>query len=93
MQLGHLTYDRAMMDCMSVNKTTIPHGLPFNKKSKTMRTIICNSIQSFWDMADNRFLEGLNVHCVFPASEELKEFLLNCKNQYKINEISFTNSI
>ncbi|TOL52705.1 hypothetical protein CGH96_16745, partial [Vibrio parahaemolyticus] len=24
-----------------------------------MRTIICNSLQSFWDMADNQFLEGL----------------------------------
>ncbi|TOO03289.1 hypothetical protein CGH46_18535, partial [Vibrio parahaemolyticus] len=30
-----------------------------------MRTIICNSLQSFWDMADNQFLEGLDVHCVF----------------------------
>ncbi|NOH98027.1 hypothetical protein [Vibrio sp. 99-70-13A1] len=58
-----------------------------------MRTIICNSLQSFWDMADNQFLEGLDVHCVFPASDNLKEFILNCQNQYKINHISFTRAL
>ncbi|WP_394250702.1 hypothetical protein [Vibrio profundi] len=55
-----------------------------------MRTIICNSLQSFWDMADNHFLEGLDVHCVFPVNDNLKEFILNCQQQYKINKISFT---
>ncbi|HHC7363087.1 TPA: hypothetical protein ACN30O_001604 [Vibrio parahaemolyticus] len=36
-----------------------------------MRTIICNSLQSFWDMADNQFLEGLDVHCVFPVNDAI----------------------
>ncbi|SBS62241.1 hypothetical protein VAT7223_01050 [Vibrio atlanticus] len=62
-----------------------------SKKSNIdMRTIVCNSLQSFWDMADNQFLEGLDVHCVFPVSENLKEFILNCQAKYKINHISFT---
>ncbi|MGF1752374.1 hypothetical protein L4C33_02110 [Vibrio makurazakiensis] len=55
-----------------------------------MRTIICNSLQSFWDMADNHFLEGLDVHCVFPVSDHLKKFILDGQQQYKINKISFT---
>ncbi|MGD8109708.1 hypothetical protein ACQEXU_05395 [Vibrio sp. TRT 21S02] len=57
-----------------------------------MRTIICNSIQSFWDMADNELLEGLDVHCVFPVSEGLKSFILNYKDKYKIRHISFTSA-
>jgi hypothetical protein len=62
-----------------------------SKKSNIdMRTIVCNSLQSFWDMADNQFLEGLDVHCVFPVSENLKEFILNCQAKYKIKHISFT---
>ncbi|QFT09029.1 hypothetical protein FIV04_03400 [Vibrio sp. THAF190c] len=64
-----------------------------NKKQKEhidMRTVICNSLQSFWDMADNQFLEGLDVHCVFPVTDNLKEFILNCQAKYKINHISFT---
>ena len=62
-----------------------------SKKSNIdMRTIVCNSLQSFGDMADNQFLEGLDVHCVFPVSENLKEFILNCQAKYKINHISFT---
>lgn len=62
-----------------------------SKKSNIdMRTIVCNSLQSFWDMADNQFLEGLDVHCVFPVSENLKEFILSCQAKYKINHISFT---
>jgi len=55
-----------------------------------MRTIICNSLQSFWDMADNQFLEGLDVHCVFPVTEALREFILNYKEQYHIRSITFT---
>ncbi|USD40559.1 hypothetical protein J4N42_10920 [Vibrio sp. SCSIO 43135] len=57
-----------------------------------MRTIVCNSVQSFWDMADNQFLEGLDVHCVFPVSEGLKAFILNYQERYKIRSISFTNA-
>ncbi|GHY80905.1 hypothetical protein VCSRO169_1858 [Vibrio cholerae] len=41
-----------------------------------MKTVICNSLQSFWDMADAEFLSGLDVHCVFPVSDNLKTFLL-----------------
>ena len=40
-----------------------------------MKTIICNSLQSFWDMADNHFLEGLDVHCVFPVNDAIKGFI------------------
>lgn len=58
-----------------------------------MKTVICNSVQSFWDMADNQFLEGLNVHCVFPTNENLKDLILTLQSQYKINSISFTKSI
>lgn len=42
-----------------------------------MKKIICNSVQSFWDMADNELLENLDVHCVFPVTEGLKAFILN----------------
>ena len=57
-----------------------------SKKSNIdMRTIVCNSLQSFWDMADNQFLEGLDVHCVFPVSENSKRvyFELPSKVQNK----------
>ncbi|MEI8631126.1 hypothetical protein P4S72_01305 [Vibrio sp. PP-XX7] len=55
-----------------------------------MRTIICNSLQSFWDMGDNHFLEGLDVHCVFPVNEQIKGFILGAKERYKIRNITFT---
>ncbi|EJL6743102.1 hypothetical protein NMR85_000325 [Vibrio alginolyticus] len=57
-----------------------------------MRTIICNSLQSFWDMADNQFLEGLDVHCVFPANDAIRDFILAYQQQYKIRSVSFTNA-
>ncbi|MBA5764235.1 hypothetical protein H2O73_17885 [Vibrio sp. 404] len=55
-----------------------------------MKTVICNSLQSFWDMAENELLTDLNVHCVFPVTDNLKSFILNCQTQYKIRNISFT---
>ncbi len=55
-----------------------------------MRTIICNSLQSFWDMADNRFLEGLDVHCVFPVNDSIIEYILSYKEQYQIRSVSFS---
>jgi hypothetical protein len=55
-----------------------------------MRTIICNSTQSFWDMAENHFLSGLNVHCVFPANKKIRTLILLYKEQYQINTITFT---
>ncbi|CAH0526739.1 hypothetical protein [Vibrio hippocampi] len=55
-----------------------------------MRTVICNSIQSFWDMAENQMLEGLNVHCVFPVSDNLKSLIEIYQQQYRINQISFS---
>ncbi|ARC91486.1 hypothetical protein B6A42_04200 [Vibrio coralliilyticus] len=58
-----------------------------------MKTIICNSIQSFWDMADNELLEGLDVHCVFPVSKGLKAFILNYQKKYGIRSISFSQAI
>lgn len=55
-----------------------------------MKTIICNSVQSFWDMADNHLLEGLDVHCTFPTTEGLQAFILNYKEKYRIRSISFS---
>ncbi|CAM2761571.1 hypothetical protein [Vibrio mytili] len=55
-----------------------------------MKTVVCNSLQSFWDMADNEFLEGLNVHCVFPVNDAIREFILTRQQQYKFRSISFT---
>ncbi len=55
-----------------------------------MRTIICNSAQSFWDMADNQFLEGQNVHCVFPVSDSLKRYIVSYQQRCNINNISFS---
>jgi len=57
-----------------------------------MKTIICNSLQSFWDMADNQFLEGLDVHCVFPVNNTTQDFILAYQQQYKIRSVSFTNA-
>ncbi|WP_428772277.1 hypothetical protein [Vibrio sp.] len=57
-----------------------------------MRTVICNSIQSFWDMAENQFLEGLDVHCVFPVSSGVKAFILNYKSKYRIRSITFSDA-
>ncbi|CAK4066753.1 hypothetical protein OH458_16225 [Vibrio sp. MarTm2] len=58
-----------------------------------MKTIICNSVQSFWDMADNELLEGLDVHCVFPVTEGLKAFILNYQEKYQIRSISFSTAL
>ncbi|EGU49356.1 hypothetical protein VII00023_09980 [Vibrio ichthyoenteri ATCC 700023] len=57
-----------------------------------MKTIICNSLQSFWDMAENELLIDLDVHCVFPTSEHLKAFILDYQERYKIRSISFTSA-
>jgi len=58
-----------------------------------MKTVVCNSLQSFWDMADHNFLEGLNVHCVFPTSEYLKNFILGSQSRYKIHNITFSQAM
>lgn len=58
-----------------------------------MKTVICNSLQSFWDMGDNNFLSGLDVHCVFPVSEQVKAFILESKERYRINSISFSTAL
>ncbi|GAL33044.1 hypothetical protein [Vibrio variabilis] len=55
-----------------------------------MRTVICNSIQSFWDMAENHFLEGLNVHCVFPVSEKVRSLMAIYQQQYRIKQITYS---
>ncbi|RJX74496.1 hypothetical protein DZ860_04090 [Vibrio sinensis] len=57
-----------------------------------MKTIICNSLQSFWDMADNELLIGLNVHCVFPVTDSLKDFILNYSTRYQIRDITFSDA-
>ncbi|MZI91724.1 MULTISPECIES: hypothetical protein [Vibrio] len=58
-----------------------------------MKTVICNSLQSFWDMADNELLEGLNVHCVFHANTQLRSYMLGIRERYKINNISFSSVV
>ncbi len=58
-----------------------------------MKTVICNSLQSFWDMGDNNFLTGLDVHCVFPVSEQVKAFILESKERYQIHSISFSSAL
>ena len=63
------------------------------KSKLLMKKIICNSVQSFWDMADNELLENLDVHCVFPVSEGLKAFILNYKAKYRIRSISFSSAV
>ncbi|WP_278183098.1 hypothetical protein [Vibrio misgurnus] len=55
-----------------------------------MKTVICNSLQSFWDMADADFLAGVHVHCVFPASESLKMMLTEACQRHQIRNITFT---
>ncbi|MDR9830196.1 hypothetical protein RCJ22_31940 [Vibrio sp. FNV 38] len=55
-----------------------------------MKTIICNSLQSFWDMADNQLLNGQQVHCVFPVTQSLKAFIMNYQVKYQIGNITFT---
>jgi|GEM_PF-3317815 len=56
-----------------------------------MKTIICNSAQSFWDMADNHFLDGQEVHCVFPVNNSMKRFILSYQTRCNIKNISFSN--
>jgi hypothetical protein len=58
-----------------------------------MKTIICNSVQSFWDMGDNEFLQGQDVHCVFPVSEPLRAYILEFKERYRIRLITFSSII
>ncbi|EGU21246.1 hypothetical protein SX4_0601 [Vibrio mimicus SX-4] len=41
-------------------------------------------------MADADFLSGVDVHCVFPASDNLKTFLLQSCERYQIRSITFT---
>ncbi|GLQ71479.1 hypothetical protein [Vibrio penaeicida] len=56
----------------------------------SMRTIICNSAQSFWDMADNQFLDGREVHCVFPVNDSMKRYIMSYQNRCNIRNISFS---
>ncbi len=58
-----------------------------------MKTVTCNSLQSFWDMADHKFLENLNVHCVFPVTGYLKNLILSSQSRYKIRNITFSQSV
>ena len=55
-----------------------------------MRTIVCNSAQSFLDMAENDLLKGMNVHCVFPASESVRRMILHCQKRHNIRNVSFS---
>ncbi|MDP5254904.1 MULTISPECIES: hypothetical protein [unclassified Vibrio] len=55
-----------------------------------MKTVICNSLQSFWDMADNNMLDGLHVHCVFPVTETVHTMIKRYQQRYRIAMISFS---
>ncbi|UGA54181.1 hypothetical protein [Vibrio sp. VB16] len=58
-----------------------------------MKTIICNSVQSFLDMAENNFLNGLNVHCVFPANDSVKTMIMHCQRRHSIQHVSFSETV
>lgn len=58
-----------------------------------MRTIICNSVQSFIDMAENNFLDGLDVHCVFPVNDSVKKMIMHCQRRHSIRNISFSETV
>ncbi|WP_375753017.1 hypothetical protein [Vibrio sp. HN007] len=58
-----------------------------------MKTIVCNSAQSFIDMAENDFLNGLNVHCVFPVNESVKKMILHCQKRHQIKNITFSKAV
>ncbi len=90
MNVLHPKVLRALATQHDTSRTAVT--LKMNKMSTVMRTIICNSLQSFWDMADNQFLEGLDVHCVFPVNDAIRDFILAYQQQYKIRSVSFTNA-
>ncbi|MGF1775587.1 hypothetical protein L4D05_02145 [Vibrio nomapromontoriensis] len=56
-----------------------------------MHTVICNSIQSFLDMAESKLLEGRHVHCVFSVDKYSKIMIHNYKAQYRIAKITYSN--
>ncbi|MDV7104737.1 hypothetical protein R3X26_10045 [Vibrio sp. TH_r3] len=58
-----------------------------------MKTIICNSAQSFIDMAENNFLNGLNVHCVFPVDDNVKKMIFHCQRRHGIKNVSFSETV
>ncbi|OCP72866.1 exonuclease V subunit gamma, partial [Vibrio parahaemolyticus] len=45
-----------------------------------------------WYIADNQVLEGLDVHCVFPVNDAIRDFILTYQQQYKIRSVSFTDA-
>jgi hypothetical protein len=44
-------------------------------------------------MGDNEFLQGQDVHCVFPVSEPLRAYILEFKERYRIRLITFSSII
>ncbi|PWI35205.1 hypothetical protein DI392_02760 [Vibrio albus] len=54
-----------------------------------MKTVICNSAQSFLDMAENDFLKGMDVHCVFPTTDTVKKMIMHCQKRHNIGHVSF----
>jgi hypothetical protein len=58
-----------------------------------MKTVVCNSAQSFLDMAENDFLNGQNVHCVFPVTESIKKMILHCQRRHQIKNITFSEAL
>ncbi len=58
--------------------------------SNQVKTVVCNSLQSFWDMADNHMLDGMKVHCVFPINNTVAEMIKRYQQHYNIAAISFS---
>ncbi len=40
-------------------------------------------------MAENDFLKGMNVHCVFHATETVKRMIMHCQKRHHIGHVSF----
>ncbi|BDU38248.1 MULTISPECIES: exonuclease V subunit gamma [Vibrio] len=41
-------------------------------------------------MADNQFLDGRDVHCVFPVNSSMKRYIMSYQNRCNIKNISFS---
>jgi len=42
-----------------------------------MKTIICRSQQSFFDLCDNNLVSDVSVHCTFPVKQHERKWMYN----------------
>ena len=71
------------MDCFNDKQFLLKSKLIY------MKTVICNSATKLWIWQMCNFLEGLDVHCVFPVSDYLKALSLGSQTRYKIRTSLF----